>query len=295
MQPDIILAAGQRTAFGDFGRSLKDIPLTAMATHAARACLAKGGVEGGEVDHLVYGNTMPVDHDGLFASRVIALNAGLSEDSSALMVSRACGTGSQAIASAAEQITLGRSELALAGGAENYSRAPYVVNQARWGLKRGQQPMEDALDFCYRDPFNGEYMGETAENLAEEYQYEREPMDEWALMSQQRAGAAIGSGFLARQIVPIEVPDGRSSRLFDTDEFPRPDITPQRLSQLRPAFRDGGKVTPGNSSGVTDGAAFLLVAARRRAAAVGRRPGARQVGLGTGGVAPRHMGRRPGA
>ncbi|MDP6567559.1 MAG: thiolase family protein [Alphaproteobacteria bacterium] len=293
MQPDIILAAGQRTAFGDFGRSLKDIPLTAMATHAARACLAKGGVEGGEVDHLVYGNTMPVDHDGLFASRVIALNAGLSEDSSALMVSRACGTGSQAIASAAEQITLGRSELALAGGAENYSRAPYVVNQARWGLKRGQQPMEDALDFCYRDPFNGEYMGETAENLAEEYQYEREPMDEWALMSQQRAGAAIGSGFLARQIVPIEVPDGRSSRLFDTDEFPRPDITPQRLSQLRPAFRDGGKVTPGNSSGVTDGAAFLLVAARRRAAAVGLRPEARLVDWVTVGVPPRIMGIGP--
>ena len=293
MQPDIILAAGQRTAFGDFGRSLKDIPLTAMATHAARACLAKGGVEGGEVDHLVYGNTMPVDHDGLFASRVIALNAGLSEDSSALMVSRACGTGSQAIASAAEQITLGRSELALAGGAENYSRAPYVVNQARWGLKRGQQPMEDALDFCYRDPFNGEYMGETAENLAEEYQYEREPMDEWALMSQQRAGAAIGSGFLARQIVPIEVPDGRSSRLFDTDEFPRPDITPQRLSQLRPAFRDGGKVTPANSSGVTDGAAFLLVAARRRAAAVGLRPEARLVDWVTVGVPPRIMGIGP--
>jgi acetyl-CoA acetyltransferase family protein len=221
----------------------------------------------------------------------------LAEDSSALSVARTCSTGCQAIASAAEQIMLGRSELALAGGEENYSRAPYVVNGARWGLKRGEKAMEDSLDYCYCDPFDGEYMGGTAENLTEEFQYERETMDVWALMSQQRAGAAISSGFLAQQITPIEVPDdlggGRGSRTFVTDELPRPDITAKRLQKLKPPFHDGGKVTPGNSSSVTDRTAFMLVASRQRADEVGLAAEARIVDWATVGVPPRIMGIGP--
>lgn len=293
MTREVVLAAGQRTAFGDFGKSLKEVPLTDMAAHAAKASLDKAGLQPAQVDHLVFANTLPVDQDSLFGARVITLKAGLPVEASSLQVIRACGSGSQALASAAEQIMLGRSDVALAGGAENYSRAPFVVNSGRWGHKRGPQQLDDALDYCYRDPFNGEYMGETAENLAEEYQYEREPMDEWALMSQQRAGNAIASGFLARQIAPIEVPDGRGTRMFDTDEFPRPDITAARLESLKPAFRKGGKVTPGNSSGVTDGAAFVVAAARDKIDDLGLTPEARIVDFTTIGVPPHLMGIGP--
>lgn len=137
-----------------------------------------------------------------------------------------------------------------------------MVTTARYGQQRGGQMLEDQLDWAYRCPFSREYMGETAENLAEDYQYEREAMDDWGLMSQQRAGAAMKSGFLARQIVPIDVPSGKGTRRFEVDEFPRPDVTMEKLRKLRPAFREGGRVTAGSSSGVTDGAAFMIVADR---------------------------------
>jgi len=290
---DVVLAAGQRTPFGDFGKSLKDIPMTDLATHAAKATIAKAGVSPAEIDHIVFGNTLPVDRDGLFAARVIGIKAGLPEEASALAVQRACGTGCQAIVSAAEQIMLGHSMVALAGGAEVYSRAPYVMNGHRWGVKRGEDSLIDGLDLAYRCPFTQEYMGETAENLAEDYQYEREAMDEWALMSQRRAGAGTASGFLARQIAPIEVPEGRGKRRFETDEYPRPDITLDRLRQLKPAFKGGGKVTAGNSSGVTDGAAFTLVGLRDRLEKLGVEPEARIVDWATVGVPPRIMGIGP--
>ena len=267
--------------------------MTDLGAHAARACLAKAAIGPESIDHIVFGNTVPVDRDGLFSGRVVGMKAGLPVEASALNVVRACGTGSQAIASAAEQIMLGRSEVALAGGAECYSRAPYILTNHRWGARRGTDTLVDGLDYAYRCPFSEEYMGETAENLAEEFQYEREAMDEWALMSQQRAAAAIASGFLGRQIAPIEVPDGRGQRLFDRDEYPRPDVTAQRLAQLKPAFRAGGKVTAGNSSGVTDGAAFVLVARRGRAQELGITADARIVDWATVGVPPRIMGAGP--
>lgn len=293
MASEIVLAAGQRTPFGDFGRSLKDVPMTDLGAHAARACLAKAGLAPDKVDHIVFGNTVPVDRDGLFSGRVVGMKAGLPVEASALNVVRACGTGSQAIASAAEQIMLGRSEVALAGGAECYSRAPYILNGHRWGAKRGADVLIDGLDLAYRCPFSQELMGETAENLAEDFQYSREAMDDWAHMSQIRAGEAIESGFLARQIAPIDVSDGKARRRFETDEYPRPQVTRQRLGELKPAFREQGKVTAGNSSGVTDGAAFLLVARRDRAEALGVEPEARLVDWATVGVPPRIMGAGP--
>ena len=293
MTKEIVLAGGMRTPFGDFGKSLRDVPLTDLGVHAATACLDKAGLSAERVDHLVWGNAMPVDHDGYFASRVIALKSGMPVESCGLNVSRACGSGTQAIISAAEQILSGHGEVALAGGGENFSRGPYVSTTSRWGAKRGPQTLIDTLDWAYRDPFDLDLMGATAENLTDDFGYRREDMDEWALMSQRRAGAAMESGFLARQIAPIEVPDGRGTRLMEMDEFPRPEVTAEKLAKLRPVFRDGGRITAGNSSGVTDGAAMVVVAERAAAERLGVEPIARIVDWAIVGVPPRIMGCGP--
>lgn len=293
MAKEIVLAGGKRTPFGDFGKSLKSIPLTQLGIHAAKATLAAVELAPEKVDHLVWGNAMPVDHDGYFASRVIGQGCGMAVESCGLNVSRACGSGTQAIISAAEQIISGHSRIALAGGGESFSRGAYVVTTSRWGNKRGPQTMIDQLDWAYRDPFSSDLMGETAENLADDFDYTREAMDEWAVMSQQRAGAAIGSGFLARQIAPMEVPDGRATRVMAMDEFPRPGVTLTDLAKMKPAFRKNGRITPGNSSGVTDGAVLLVVADREAAEAEGIKPIARVVDWAIVGVPPRIMGCGP--
>ncbi len=291
MEREIILAGGMRTPFGDFGKSLKDISLGQLGVHATRACLDKAGLDAADVDHLVWGNVLPVDQQGYLAARYIAIEAGLPEASAALNVNRACASGSQAIVTAAEQILSGHSEVAVAGGGENFSRAPFVVTTGRWGHKRGPQTMVDSLDWAYRDPFSLELMGGTAENLAEEFQYQREPMDEYAVTSQRRAGAA--REFLSRQIGPIEIKERKTTRLLSADEYPRPDVTMEKLSAMKPVFREGGMVTAGNSSGVTDGAAMVVVAERAKAEALGVEPLARIVDWRIVGVPPRIMGCGP--
>ena len=293
MNKDIVLSAPARTPFGDFGGSFRDTPLTQLATHAAKASLARSGLQGEDIDHLVYANTVPVDPDSLFGARVVSVAMGLPENVSALTVSRGCGAGLQAIVSAAEQILSGHSSIALAGGAENYSRAPFVLRTGRWGHKRGDQNLQDLLENTYRDPFSKEYMGQTAESIARIYGYQREAMDEWALMSQQRAKQAVESGFLSRQIAPIEVASGRARRLMSLDEFPRPDMTLERLRQLRPSFATDGTVTPGNASGVTDGAAFIVVADSEAAQERNLQAQARIVDWATIGVDPNLMGIGP--
>ena len=293
MNKDIVLCAPARTPFGDFGGSFRDTPLTELATHAAKACLARSGLRSDDIDHLVYANTVPVDPDSLFGARVVSVAMGLPENVSALTVSRGCGAGLQAIVSAAEQILSGHSSIALAGGAENYSRAPFVLRTGRWGHKRGDQNLQDLLENTYRDPFSKEYMGQTAESIARIYGYQREAMDEWALMSQQRAKRAVASGFLSRQIAPIEVANGRARRLMSLDEFPRPDMTLERLGQLRPSFATDGTVTPGNASGVTDGAAFIVVAGSDAAQGRNLQAQARVVDWATIGVDPNLMGIGP--
>ena len=294
MKPEIVLCGGKRTPFGDFGKSLKDVTGTDLGIHAAKACLAGVGLDAKEVDHLVCGNVVPVDQGGYFSGRVIALGTGLREDSCALNVSRACGSGTQAMVSAAEQILTGHSSVALAGGYENISRAPYAIPGARWGLKRGAVETIDTIDYAYRDPFDHSLMGETAENLTDEFGYERADMDAYAVESQRRAGAAMASGFLDEQIAPIEVPASRGkTRLFARDEFPRPEITLEKLSTLRPAFRREGRVTAGNSSGLTDGAAFVVVAERAHAERLGLEARAKLVDWQVVGVPPRIMGCGP--
>jgi acetyl-CoA C-acetyltransferase len=278
---------------GNFGGSLRDVTMTDLGGHAARATLDDVGVAPEAVDHMVFGTTCPNEQDSLYAARVVGVKSGIPETAAALLVSRACGTGMQAMVSAQQQIASGQSAMALAGGGENFSRAPYVVTTARWGNPRGPQQLDDVADWCYRDPFTLEYMGETAENLTDEFGYEREPMDEYAVRSQQLAFAAIESGFLARQITPIEVRDGRGSRVFAVDESPRADATLEKLARLRPAFRNGGRVTAGNSSGVTDGAGFVLVGDRSAMESNGVEPRARIVDWTVVGVPPRIMGHGP--
>ncbi|MBV1895207.1 MAG: thiolase family protein [Rhodobacteraceae bacterium] len=290
---EIVFAGGMRTPFGDYSKSLKDTPLGELGTHAAKACLVKAGLGADKIDHLVWGNVVPVDMDACYQSRTIALNTGMSQDTASLYVQRACGSGTQAILSAAQQIMTGHSKIALAGGGENSSRAPYVLQDSRWGGGRGPQTMVDSLDLAFRDPFSRVLMGETAENLTEDYDYQREDMDVWALKSQQRAGAAIESGFLARQVAPIEIKERRSTRIMEVDEFPRPTVTAEKLASLKPVFRKGGRVTAGNSSGMTDGSAFIVVADRAAAEAEGVTPLARLVDWEIVGVEPRVMGAGP--
>lgn len=293
MSEEIVLTGGIRTALGNYGGSLKGVALTDMAAHAAQASLAKAGVNADNIDHMVFTTTVPTDSDTLFAARVVGIKSGIPESAGALHVVRACASGLQAIISAGQQINSGHSKLALAGGAECYSRAPHAVSQARWGIGRGGMPLQDMLEWAYRCPFSQEYMGDTAENLADEYDYQRDAMDQWAAMSQARASQAIDSGFMARQITPIRVPDGRSERSFDTDESVRRDASVEKLSTLRPAFRDGGRVTAGNASGVTDGAGFIIVGSRSAVEENGATPQARVVDWHVVGVPPRIMGHGP--
>ncbi|OKO83892.1 thiolase family protein [Bradyrhizobium sp. AS23.2] len=293
MSRNVVLAAGKRTPFGDFGGSLKDTPLSALGAHTVRATLGAAGLDAARIDHLTFGNVMSVDYDGNFISRKVALDAGLPIESAALAVNRACGTGTEAIASAARLVLCGSSRLGIAAGGENFSRVPYVAQNVRWGAKRGPQTLEDGLDFAYRCPFSRELMGETAENLADVGDYKRADMDAWGLMSQQRAKAAIESGFLSRQIAPIEVPDGKGSRLFAQDEFPRFNVTAEKLASLKPAFRKDGRVTAGSSSGVTDGAASLIVADADALRGAGVEAEARWVDAISVGVPPHIMGSGP--
>ena len=294
MTKEVVIAGGKRTPFGDFGKSLKDIPLSSLATHAAKASVDDAGIQSADIDHIVWGNVLPVDPDGYYVGRVAGLNIGMPENSCALQVNRACGSGTQAIITAAQQILTGHGEIALAGGGENFSRGGFVNQKMRWGVIRGSQAFEDSVEWAYNDPFGHGLMGVTAENLADDYQYQREQMDEWSLMSQQRAGTAMDSGFLSRQIAPIEVAEGRkNTRLMEHDEFPRPDVSIDKLGMLKPVFRKDGKVTPGNSSGVTDGAAFVVVGDRGALESRGAKPLARLVDWTIVGVEPRIMGCGP--
>ena len=290
---EVFLSSGARSALGDFGGSLKSVQFTELASTVAKAALTRSGIKPSAIDHIVFTTTCPTDKDSLFSARVVGMKTGLPESAAALDVSRACASGLQAIISAGQQLQSGHSKLALAAGAEMFSRAPYAVTTSRWGNARGNQQLEDILEWCYRCPFSLEYMGDTAENLAEKYQYDREEMDEYAVASQSRALAAIESGFLAKQIVPITVVEGKSTRIFETDEAPREGITLERLAKLKPAFQKGGKVTAGNSSGVTDGAAALIVGDKDGFAEQGVTPEVRVVDWAVVGVPPSLMGHGP--
>ena len=278
------LAGGVRTAFGSFGGGLGGQSVSGLAAQVVQASVKRARLSAEDVDHLVLGNTLTTTPDAPFGSRVVTLEAGLPQATASLGVIRACGTGLQAIASASDQIQLGRSEVAIAAGVEVYSQAPHVIRM-RWGAKRGAPPLEDMLDWAYRDPFDGALMGQTAEALTEHTGISRDRQDDYAFASQQRTRQAMETGILAEEILPIAG--------VDRDEYPRPDVTREKLASLRSPFREGGAVTAGNSSGVNDGAAAISVLSGEAVERLGIEPIARVIDWTVVGCNPKLMGHGP--
>lgn len=292
MADAVVVLGGARTPFGAYGGSLKDLSATDLGVHAVRGALEKAGVPAERIDNVVLGNVVQQDGQAAYMARHVALKAGIGQQVPALMVNRLCGSGLQAVISAAQSILLGESAWAVAGGTESMSGAPHVV-KARFGTPLGAAPMADALWQALTDSYCGCPMAETAERLMQRYGITRADADQVAHESQRRTAAAWAEGRMAPEVVPVEVPGRKGPVRVERDEHPRPDTTPEILAKLRPAFRADGTVTGGNASGIVDGAAALVLAGEAEARAAGLRPLARLVSWGYVGVEPQIMGIGP--
>ena len=289
---DIVLLDGARTAIGTFGGKLAGTPPSALGAHVAKAALERSGVEPGQVGHVVFGSVIPTEPRDAYLSRVAAMDAGIPDTTPAMNVNRLCGSGAQAVVSAVQSLMLGDADFALAGGAENMSRSPFVITDQRWGAKMGDVRTLDMMLGALNCPFGTGHMGVTAENVAAEHGVSREDQDGFALTSQDRAAKAIEGGHFTSQIAPIEVKVKRDMVAFDTDEHPKP-TTAEALAGLRAVFQKDGTVTAGNASGINDGAAALVFAKADAAEAAGLKPKARVLGYAHAGVRPEVMGIGP--
>ena len=287
---DVYILSAARTAIGGFGGSLSTLSPIDLATHVARAAIARAGVEAGQIGTSVFGHVLNTEPRDMYLSRVAAMNAGVPEGAVAMNVNRLCGSGAQAIVSAAQMLMLGDADMALAGGAECMSRAPYILQAARFGQKMGDTKALDMMTGALTCPFGTGHMGITAENVAAEGGISRADQDAFALESQTRAARAISEGRFVDQIVPIEIASRKGPVTFSVDEHPKA-TTAEALAGLRPAFQKDGTVTAGNASGINDGAAALVLT--REAALGGLTPRARIMGYAVAGVAPRVMGLGP--
>ncbi|MEA1674866.1 beta-ketothiolase BktB [Nitrospirillum sp. BR 11163] len=290
---EVFIVSGVRTAIGDFGGALKDIAPGELAAKVARAALDRAGVANDAVGHVVFGQVIPTEPRDAYLARVAGIGAGLPVEVPALTVNRLCGSGLQAVVSAAQSILLGDCDVAVAGGAENMSRAPYLLPDARWGSKMGDARVVDALNGTLSDPFDRTLMGVTAENVAQRYGISRDDQDALALESHRRAARAQAEGRFAEQILPVEVTVKRQLVQFATDEHVRPDLAPGDLAKLRTVFQKDGTVTAGNASGINDGAAALVLASGEAVTRLGLTPLARLVGYAHAGVEPAYMGIGP--
>ena len=294
MTRDVFVVSTARTAIGTFGGTLKDIPNTQLATTVVKAAIQRAGVAPDAVGHVVMGNVIPTDTRDAYLSRVAAIDAGCPIETPAFNVNRLCGSGLQAIVSAAQAIQLGDCEVAIGAGSESMSRGPYFDQAARYGARMGDTKSIDYMLGILHDPWQKMHMGVTAENVAERYQITREMQDALALESQQRAARAIANGHFKEQIVPVEIVTRKGTTLFDTDEHVRAATTLEVLAGMKPAFKkEGGTVTAGNASGINDGAAAVLLASGERVGALGLKPLARLVGYAHAGVEPAYMGIGP--
>lgn len=294
MEKDIYVVAAVRTAIGRFGGTLKDIPPTELAATVVREAVARSGAAPDSVGHVSMGTVIMTDPRDIYMSRIAALEAGLPPEVSAFNVNRLCGSGLQAIVSSAQAIQGGDCEVAVGAGAESMSRAGYMMQSARWGARMGDTPMLDLMLNALHDPFHKIHMGMTAENVAERFGITRRMMDELALLSHQRAAAAIKAGRFIEQIVPVTIASRQGSRQFDVDEHVKPDTTLEVLAAMRPAFkREGGTVTAGNSSGINDAAAALVLASGEAVRAQNLAPIGRLAGYAYAGVEPAIMGTGP--
>lgn len=291
---DVLILSAKRTAFGTFGGTLKDVKATDLGTAAAQAAIAQSGLAPGDLDQVVFGCVAQTTPEDVYAARHIGLRAGLPVEVPALTVNRLCGSGFQSIVSAAQDIRTGDSQGALVGGTESMSLAPHVVRGARWGLAFGKAPpLEDLLWTTLTDTYAGCSMGQTAENVAEQAGITRAEADAYSLESQRRWAAADAAGRFDAELVPFEVKTKKGVVPFMKDEHPRPQTTAEVLAKLAPVFKPGGTVTAGTASGISDGAAALVVASRALAETKGIRPLGRLVGWGIAGVEPRLMGLGP--
>ena len=288
---DVVIVSGVRTAIGRFQGSLSDTSASDLGATVIRETLERAHVNADQVDTVVMGICGQIGED-TYLSRFAAVKGGLPYSVPAMNVNRLCGSGLEAIHSAARYIQTGDAEIVIAGGAENMTRLPYLLPQARAGFRMGNGVVEDSMMRILSDPFSNQHMGLTAEKLAERYEVTRLAQDEFAAESQRRAIAAIEAGRFKDQIVPVKIKVGREEKLFDTDEHPRA-TTVEALAKMRAAFKDGGMVTAGNASGINDGAAAVVVASASKAKELGLTPRLRMVARAEAGVDPSIMGEGP--
>jgi acetyl-CoA C-acetyltransferase len=290
--PEIYVVSAARTAIGTFGGALKDVPPADLATTAVKAALQRAAVDPALVGHLVMGNVIPTETRDAYISRVAAMNAGIPKETPAYNVNRLCGSGLQAIISAAQTLLLGDAEIAIGAGAESMSRGPYLLPSARWGARMGNVQAVDYMLGILHDPFQNIHMGITAENVAERNGITREMQDALAFEDQKRAAHAIANGYFSEQIATVEIQDRKGTKLFSVDEHPRA-TSLEQLAQMKAAFKKDGSVTAGNASGLNDGAAALVMATGAAVQVNNLRPLARLVSYAHAGVEPELMGLGP--
>ena len=290
---DVVVLSAVRTAIGKYGGSLKDTPPADLAALVTKEAVARSGASPSDVGHVVFGNVIHTEARDMYLSRVATVNAGLPVETPALTVNRLCGSGLQAIVSAAQTVALGEADVAVGGGAEGMSRAQYWLPGLRWGQRMGPGGTVDAMVGALTDPFDDVHMGITAENVGEKWGISREDSDALAVESHRRAAAATAEGRFKGQIVPVELKSRKGTTVFEADEHTRADVTVDDMAKLRPAFKGDGIVTAGNASGVNDAAAAVVLADRATAARLGVTPLGRLVSWTHVGVDPKYMGIGP--
>ena len=288
---DVFIMSANRSAIGGFGGSLKSFCPVDLGTLVAKEAINRSGYDVAEIEHAVFGNVIHTEPRDMYVSRVIALQSGLNKSSAALTVNRLCGSGLQAIVSAAQLLALGDASVVMAGGVEVMSNGAHIVDGFRWGSKMGDGKIQDMMLGALHDPFGHGHMGITAENISSRYQISRDMQDNFALTSQQRASSAIKNGVFKDQILPIEIKTRKGINIFEIDEHPKSNTTSEILSNLKAAFKKDGVVTAGNASGINDGASALILANETKAKK--GNPLARIISYGFGGVDPDEMGMGP--
>ena len=294
MSREVVIVSGVRSAIGTYGGSLKDIAPTELAAQVVREALKRANTEGQDIGHVVFGHVVNTEPKDMYLSRVAAINGGCAQGTPAFNVNRLCGSGLQAIVSASQSILLGDCDIAIGGGAECMSRAPYASLNMRWGARMGDTKMVDMVVGALNDPFDTVHMGVTAENIAAKWGITRADQDALAVESHNRAQRAIEAGYFKSQILPVVLKSRKGDVVFDTDEHYRPNCTLADLAKLKPAFlKENGTVTAGNASGINDAAAAVVLMEAATAKARGLKPLARLVAYAHAGVDPKYMGIGP--
>jgi acetyl-CoA C-acetyltransferase len=290
---EVVVLSGVRTAIGDYGGSLKDVAPSDLAARVVKEAVARAKIAPDEVGHLVLGNVIHTEPKDMYISRVATINAGLPKETPALTLNRLCGSGLQAIISAAQAVKLGDADVAVGGGAASMSRGGYVLPTGRWGARMGNAEVMDMMVGALTDPFDTIHMGITAENVAAKWGVSRQQQDELAVESNKRAINAIEKGYFKEQILPIELKGRKGPVIIDTDEHPRADASMDGMAKLRTVFQKDGTVTAGNASGINDGASAVVLMERKAAERKGLKPMARLVAYAHAGVDPKYMGIGP--